>query len=187
MKTLLTCVLALCLLTFGCATAHYNTPEQIRNFEQVSTNLYRSGQLTYFSQWQYVADEGIKKVIKLNTEKEYSDNVATNYGIQIVYLPLPPSNFWQIFIQPSEDQYFRVLRVIKDSLNNNEKILVHCTYGEDRTSAVIAGAEMYILHTKTKKEAHKDMKAHNFHWTMFGWDDFYCDLPEPSPEPKQLQ
>lgn len=179
MKILLVFAIGLCLL-MGCSTTHYNTPERIRNFEQVSTNLYRSGQIEYITQWQYVTNLGIFKAVKLNTVKEYDDSVAADYGVKIINVPLPPSNFWQLLSQPEEEQYFRALWIVKQSINNNEKILVYCKHGEDRTSLVIAGAEMYILKNKNKEEAYKDMKDHNFHVFCFGLNNFFFNL-EDSP------
>lgn len=169
-------VLLVVLSLVGCSTTSYNTPAKIVNFEQVVTNLYRSGQLTTSNQWAYVASLGVTKDIKLNTDKEGSDNIATNYGIKVVYLPMPPSGVWDWWKAPNEKEYFRAILEIKDSLNRGEGVLVHCTHGQDRTGIVMGGTDIYVLH-KSKQEAWTNMKAHNYHVIFLGLDCFWHKLP----------
>jgi protein-tyrosine phosphatase len=118
----------------------------------------------------------VKKDIKLNHESEGSDNLATNYGIKIVYAPMPPSNMLDSLGQPKREEYFRVINEIKKSLAKGEGVLVHCTHGQDRTGIVMGGVDLYIFH-KTKKEAWDNMIKHGFHVEFIGLDSFWESLP----------
>ena len=177
MKHLFLSLMFVCAaLLVGCSTTSLNTTAKIVNFERVSTNLYRSGQLTTSNQWYYVASLGVKKTIKLNTDAEGSDSMATNFGIKVIYLPMPPSGITDWWKGPDKDKYFQAIIEIRKSLNNGEGVLIHCTHGQDRTGIVMGGADIYILH-KSKKEAWQNMIEHHYHVIFLGLDCFWNRLP----------
>lgn len=97
-----------------------------------------------------------KKVIYYGREKEYE----TKYQIAVFYHPL----HW--FLAPSLADLETIAKYIDQ--HRQEKILVHCTYGVDRTGMAIA---YYQITRKLKpaSEAIADMLAHGFHRRYFFW------------------
>ncbi len=161
------------LWLMGCTSTSYNSPAKIVNFERASKNLYRSGQLTTSNQWWYVANVlGVKKDIKLNYPKEGSDNIATNFGITIIEVPMPPSGIMDWYKGPGSNAYFYVISEIKESLDKEEVVLVHCSHGQDRTGIVIGGAKVILLGWN-KEVAWEDMREHHYHTIFVGLNKFW--------------
>jgi protein tyrosine phosphatase (PTP) superfamily phosphohydrolase (DUF442 family) len=126
------------------------TAAGIKNFYQVTTNLYRGAQPTAEGMKQLKA-MGIKTVINLRAYHSDKDEVAGT-GLKSVHFEAEP---WHA----EEEDVIRFLKVVADT--NNLPAFVHCQRGADRTGMMCA-MHRICVGGWTKPEAIKEMKEGGF-------------------------
>lgn len=162
-------VLALALssiLSTGCVTSTSwsaeNRPSNWGQAIQLADNFYQISPTVYRSE-QPDADlvpalkqQGIRRVINLR-QRNPDEKVFASQPFNLVHIPI---NTWSI----NRTQLLEVMRTIKHAEQNQEKVLVHCYHGSDRTGASIA---MYriVFQNWSKEDAIKEMKygGYGFH------------------------
>lgn len=131
----------------------------IRNFYEVTTNLYRGAQPTAEGMKQLKA-KGIKTVINLRTFHSDKDKVAGT-GMKSIRFEMEP---WH----SDEADAVRFLRVVTDT--NNLPAFVHCERGADRTGMMCAMYRVVVCGW-TKEQAIAEMKRGGF-----GFNPLWHDL-----------
>ena len=137
----------------------------VTNFLVVSPTLFRSGQPAGPQGWRWLADAGVKSVVKLNTEEESSDKVALDLGLTVVYKPIPLHD--QLIFRPD-------FQLMKDAIEAMcvPGTLVHCEHGQDRTGLAVACYRVW-KQGWSKSDAKAEMLQHGFHDTLLGLDLFW--------------
>ncbi|OTG63159.1 dual specificity protein phosphatase family protein [Acinetobacter silvestris] len=153
------------LLT-GCMTTPAISPEnrphnwghlidQKNNFYKISENVFRSEQ----PDAEMIAElqqQNINIVINLRNHNQ-DKKVFLNYPIQLVHIPI---NTWAI----NRQDLLKVMQTIQSAQKKQQKVLIHCYHGSDRTGASIA---MYriIFENWTTADALNEMKhgGYGFH------------------------
>ena len=140
----------------------------ITNFHVVdvvdSKALYRGAQPND-EQWKFLADLGVKTVLKLNeyvgatSTLEQERQAAEKYGIRLVPLTMQPEDFPNNLnpsVMPANDQVRAALAVMEDA--RNRPLYIHCSHGRDRTGLLVA---MYRVRQNNycKDKAFAEMKA----------------------------
>jgi protein tyrosine/serine phosphatase len=72
------------------------------------------------------------------------------------YVEIPTSAFFG----PTEPKVATFLQLLHD--NPNEKVFVHCYFGDDRTGVMVATYRIAVDHW-TSDEAYNEMRAYHFH------------------------
>lgn len=118
------------------------------NFYQISQDVYRSEQpdselIPLLKKYQ------IETVINLRARNEDA-KVLQNQSLNLVHIPIQT---WAI----NRQDLLQAMQAIQIAKNNNQKVLVHCYHGSDRTGATIA---MYriIFENWSIENAVKEMK-----------------------------
>jgi hypothetical protein len=106
----------------------FGDPEDHYNFgEVVPGRVYRSA-LPDERFIRHLHDRyGVRKVISLNGPRPFQP-AARELGMKVYVL------FWKAFRAPSDYQ----LQFVLDELEGDEPVLVHCTWGRDRTGYAVA-------------------------------------------------
>lgn len=146
-------------LVFLCGSVSKAAPEAIPNFSQVKIGVWRGGQPTAEG-WKQLKSLGVKWVVKHNTERESSDNLAKSNGMQVIHLPITLKQ--QTIGKPKS----KTLNAAVSALGR-EGTFVHCLHGEDRTGLVV-GAYRVKVEQWTKIDAYEEMKLHGFHPMLRG-------------------
>ena len=144
----------------------------VPNLSLVAPGLYRSGEPSTPEAWAYVKSLGVKQVVKLNFEREGSDDGARQAGLEVLYVPIQPEgdkdvfdNLKNTFVKPSETDLRTALYYLESGT------LVHCTHGQDRTGLVVG---LYRLkHGASKEAAYKEMLEHGFHPELHGLHEYW--------------
>lgn len=131
----------------------------IRNFYQVTTNLYRGAQPTAEGM-QQLETMGIKTVINLRTFHSDKDKIAGT-GMKSVRFEMEP---WH----SDKAEVVRFLKVVTDT--NHLPAFVHCERGADRTGMMCAVYRVVVCGW-TKKKAIAEMKDGGF-----GFNPLWHDL-----------
>lgn len=150
----------------------------IGNLHQVRPGLWRSAQPVTLADWQYLASQGITKVVKLNFPTEGSDDLAAQTGISVITLSIQPEgdknlidNIKDTFVQPNKQALAAGLSVVR----TGDVVLVHCSHGHDRTGLFV-GLVRVLLDGWTKDAAYKEMLEMGFHPELLGlqifWEEF---------------
>lgn len=108
------------------------TYEELPNFHQVNTQLYRGGQ-PKVGGVQRLAQMGVKAIINLRADDEHSrleEQEARAVGLKYFNVP------FHRLARPTEEQISLVLSLIDAA--ENQPVFVHCKHGADRTGVVIA-------------------------------------------------
>jgi protein tyrosine/serine phosphatase len=135
----------------------------IPNLFLVNPCIYRGGQPTDDG-WNWLHQNGIKRVIKLNTEAEGSDVAADALGIEVTYEPIPLLE--QIVFRPN---YSSVLRAVNAIQINS---FIHCEHGQDRTGLII-GCYRVLKNGWNHDQAWTEMLAYGFHPELLGLTLFW--------------
>ena len=160
-------ILAVVLSGFGAETnpparpAHWAQPltaPGIKNFYQVTTNLYRGAQPTAEGMKALEA-RGVKTVINLRAWHSDQDEVAGT-GLKSVRFETKP---WHA----EEEDVVGFLRAATDT--NNRPVFVHCQRGADRTGMMCAMYRIVVCGW-TKAEAIDEMKSGGFDFNP-AWHD----------------
>ena len=114
--------------------------------------------------WRWLWDQGVRRVVKLNTASEGDDAVAVRIGMQVFRFPIP---WWQQTIwHPSDRLLHQAVAEIQAAT------LVHCEFGEDRSGLIVACFR--LSQGWSKDDACEEMLAHGFHLALGGlvraWD-----------------
>lgn len=138
---------------------------EISHFHQVTPFLCRSAQPT-LDQYKTLAKLGIRTVFNLRGEislhqVELITRELQVHGIQHVYVPL-------IEEPPGRDVLDSYINRIRDSESRQEKVLVHCLLGRDRTGFFVASWR--ILGQKWGfDQAYEEMLSFGFHPGFVGF------------------
>lgn len=165
MKIKILCLVVALNLT-GCITSS-TLPEQQRpihwgqiidqktNFYKISDSVYRSEQPSH-ELLPFLQQHKIDVVINLRS-RDKDTKILKNYPIQLIHHPI---HTWAL----DRKDLLQVMKSIQIAQNNNQKVLLHCYHGSDRTGASIA---MYriIFENWTTQEALNEMKhgGYGFH------------------------
>ena len=138
-------------------------------------NLWRGGDPTPEG-WQWLYNEGIRYVVKLNTEAEGTDCVAASLGMTIHRFPIP---WWrQVIFRPRQKDLVAAVSCLIP------KTYVHCEHGEDRTGLIVGCFR--LSQGWSKSQAYAEMLAFGFHpelqgllgrWNTQDADDWYHPTP----------
>lgn len=137
----------------------------LRNFAQVSDDLYRGGQPTREG-FEELRRMGVRTVINLRGESDADRALVEGLGFNYVYLP---TTAWAI----GPRQVEAVLRVISDPANR--PVYVHCRRGADRTGCVVAAYRM-VAQDWSAKEAMAELPRFRFAPIFFNIPRFLARL-----------
>jgi protein tyrosine/serine phosphatase len=173
-------VLFVVLVMVGCRlniTSPMDYTEDVPNLVQIHPGVWRSGEPKSTAGWKYLKSLGIKKVIKLNYDSEGTDQGATDIGMEVILLSIPPkSDLGSTLEIPDSATVEKAVEL----LSQGGGILVHCTHGQDRTGLVV-GAYRVKHDGWTKEAAWNEMVQHNFHQELLGlmrfWHRFNGSFP----------
>jgi hypothetical protein len=142
----------------------------IPNFAPVRVGVWRGGQPSSPASWKYLAEIGVRHVIKLNMDDEGSDDGAAAYGIEVHHLGIQPAGDTDIFDEVAQTfvrpDPVRIATAL-DVLRGNTGVFVHCTHGQDRTGLVI-GMDRVREDGYTKDKAYAEMLKYGFHPLLHG-------------------
>lgn len=125
------------------------------NFYQISSKVYRSEQPAA-SLIPDLMQNNIDVVINLRTRDKDAEALK-NQNLELIHIPI---NTWAM----NRNDLLSVMKTLQNAQANNQKVLIHCYHGSDRTGASIA---MYriIFENWTTEDALKEMKhgGYGFH------------------------
>jgi protein tyrosine/serine phosphatase len=131
------------------------TLDRAHNFHVVSAFVYRSEQPST-ELIPYLRQHQIDVVINLRSRDQDSPLLA-NQTFQLEHVPI---HTWAL----DREDILKVMRLIQQAEQNNQKVLLHCYHGSDRTGASIA---MYriIFEGWSIEDAVQEMKhgGYGFH------------------------
>lgn len=160
-------------LSVGCAASFPIPPATptldrlpLARFDRVAEGVYRSSQPSGADLRLLQERYGLRSIVKLNRGRD--DAPA---GVPVFHFPLDPEQ------TPSPKK----VRAILDAIDQAEKpVLIHCTYGEDRTGLVVA---LYRLrHGASVPEAYTDMMRRGFHPYIGLWNAWLREVGWDRPE-----
>lgn len=144
---------------------------EAQNFYQISNNVFRSEQpdltlIPKLNQYQ------IRTVINLRSRNP-DQNVFKDLPFNLVHIPI---NTWAI----NRDDLLQIMQAIQQAQQRNEKVLIHCYHGSDRTGASIA---MYriIFENWPTEDALNEMK-----YGGYGFHPIWRNI-EPLFSPENIQ
>ena len=159
MKKLSLLTLVICISLQGCiqheSIAHEHRPQdwgslvsQTHNFYQISNDVYRSEQPDT-AMISELKNHQIRTIINLRA-KDADSLVFKNENFNLVHIPI---NTWAI----DRQDLLEVMQHIKIAKQNDQRVLLHCYHGSDRTGASVA---MYriIFENWAIDDAVKEMK-----------------------------
>lgn len=125
------------------------------NFYQISDELYRSEQPSHELK-PLLKQHDIAVVINLRSRDKDSE-VLANENLKLRHIPI---HTWAI----DREDLLKVMQEIQQARQNDEKVLLHCYHGSDRTGASVA---MYriIFQNWAIEDAVREMKhgGYGFH------------------------
>ena len=104
-----------------------NEPE---NFSWVDEFIAGSAKPQILEHLKFYTNEGIGKIISLNVERPIVMHDKKQISIVDVHLP--------VYSTPSEIVVKRFIDEVKESQKKNEKVVVHCQFGQERTGQMLA-------------------------------------------------
>lgn len=169
---------ALCCLLSSCARTPVLT-HGIPHLLQVAghENIYRMGQPPDEASIKYLAEVlHVRKIYKLDSWSEGdADRWAPKYGIEVAYLPVPPStrphtleDYVDELAGSDDDQWLALAAAALEARQSRTPVAVHCVNGNDRTGAF---AGLVVLDRVSVEEAHTYMIKTNFHDVLLGLRD----------------
>ena len=125
------------------------------NFYQISDTVFRSEQPNK-QLIPLLAQHDIDVVINLRSRDKDSSTLA-GQDFDLVHIPI---NTWAI----DEHDLLKVMQNIQTAQQKNQKVLIHCYHGSDRTGASIAMYRIIFQHWSTE-DALNEMKhgGYGFH------------------------
>ena len=159
-------ITALALVCFAQTEVRY---EELPNFHQVNSQLYRGGQ-PKAGGIRKLAALGIKTIVSLRSEDDRTRAeaaAAKALGLRYFDIPMPDLS------RPTDAQVNRALALI--NAPENQPVFVHCKRGSDRTGTVIACYR--ISHDGwTSRQAKEEAKNYGLSWAEFGMKDYIEDF-----------
>ena len=136
--------------------AHWGTAlNTTHNFYKISDTLYRSEQPN-IELTPLLKQYDIQKVITLRSRNQTQELLNT-HGIDVIHHPI---HTWAL----SREDLLAVMQHIQQAEKSQQKVLIHCYHGSDRTGANVA---MYriVFQNWTIDDAVKEMKhgGYGFH------------------------
>jgi tyrosine-protein phosphatase SIW14 len=123
----------------------------VRNFGEVTPNLYRGGLLNTDG-LKVLAKMGVKVVIDTHANDISEEKQVRSLGMQ--YVAIPWHCPW-----PKDEVFAKFLKVLHE--NKGKKVFVHCRLGDDRTGMMVAAYRM-AEEGWTADEAMTEMKSFGF-------------------------
>ncbi|QIO05138.1 dual specificity protein phosphatase family protein [Acinetobacter shaoyimingii] len=125
------------------------------NFYQVSSMLYRSEQPNEELKAE-IQKHNIQVVINLRS-RDHDQKVLSDMPLKLVHIPIQT---WAI----NREDLLAIMQEIQRAKTNNQKVLIHCYHGSDRTGASIAMYRILFEGWKTE-DAIQEMKhgGYGFH------------------------
>ncbi len=149
----------------------------VRNFGEVTPNLYRGGQPSAEG-FAGLARMGIHIVVDLRGNRRQERDQVTRLGMQ--YVPIP----WHC-PRPRDAVFAQFLALLRK--NPDSRVFVHCLLGDDRTGMTIAAFRM-VEEGWTAQEAKHEMEAFGFsaghHWLcpgLAGYEERFPHIYRTSP------
>ncbi len=144
----------------------------LRNFGEVTPNLYRGGQPTGAG-IEALQKMGVEIVVDLRGGRNQNEEAeVTRLGMKYVSIP------WHCPF-PKDEPFARFLKVIQE--NPGKKVFVHCRLGDDRTGMEVASYRM-ADEGWSAEEAMTEMRAFGFtavhHVMCPGLADYEAEFPE---------
>jgi protein-tyrosine phosphatase len=133
----------------------------VENAGKISDFLYRGAQ-PRGEGYDELKKMGISIVVDLRNSKPVKrDGGETREQVKVEaagmrYVEIPTSAFFG----PTEFQVATFLQLLHD--NRNQKVFVHCYFGDDRTGTMVATYRIAMDHW-TSDEAYNEMRAYHFH------------------------
>lgn len=90
----------------------------------------------------------------------------SNESLGLHFVNIPVSGW----LPPSDNQVVQFLKLFHDS--PNQRVFVHCYYGDDRTGVMVA-AYRIARQNWTADQAVKEMYFFGFHYYLYGAMEFY--------------
>lgn len=125
--------------------------EGVRNFGEVTPNLYRGG-LAKNSGLEAIAKLGVKIVVDTHAHYDKEEKEVQALGME--YVAIPWHCPW-----PKDEVFAKFLKLLHE--NKGKKVFVHCRLGDDRTGMMIAAYRM-AEEGWTAEEAMTEMKSFGF-------------------------
>jgi tyrosine-protein phosphatase SIW14 len=139
------------VLTFGERLKVHGIP----NAGKVSDTLYRGGQ-PRTAGYQQLKDLGVSIVVDLRNTGPRSPEKILVESLGMRYVSIPTS----AYLGPSDNQVTQFLQLRRDT--SQQKMFVHCYFGDDRTGVMIAAYRMAEQHW-TANQAYNEMRFFHFH------------------------
>jgi tyrosine-protein phosphatase SIW14 len=139
------------VLTFGEKLKLRGVP----NAGKVGDMLYRGAQPRDLG-YQQLKNLGVNIVVDLRNTKSNSAEQSSVEAFGMHYISIATSAFFG----PTDSEVAAFLKVIRD--NPQQKIFVHCYFGDDRTGVMIATYRMAEQHW-TADQAYNEMRSFHFH------------------------
>nr|WP_180022399.1 dual specificity protein phosphatase family protein [Acinetobacter sp. YH16044] len=132
---------------------------QQHNFYQISPTLFRSEQPDA-DLAPFLREQQIDVIINLRSrhhDPERLKNAIDMQKIKFVHIPI---HTWQI----DREDLLTVMKTIKEAEQQQQKVLIHCYHGSDRTGASVAMYRIIFQHWSIE-EAKREMKqgGYGFH------------------------
>ncbi len=141
----------------GCDSSN----NDLSNFERVTEALYRGAQPTEKGFLELKEKFHMDIVVNLRNEERESEaegRLVNKLGMCYVSMRWDPAQ------APDTGLVARFLQVISN--NPDKKIFVHCHYGADRTSVMVAAFRL-AMQAWTKTQAFEEMHGCHFHGSLF--------------------
>jgi tyrosine-protein phosphatase SIW14 len=136
----------------------------LNNFGAVTSRLLRSAQPDE-SGFRSLKSLGVRVIVKLNSDLVEAElKACDDLGITLLNMPLD--------VIPSGEHIRRIAGALNDLLSakvGRQKILVHCTYGRDRTGCVI-GAYRLLYQDWTLDEVNAERESYGVEGLQKIWD-----------------
>ena len=145
----------------------------IPNAGKISDVLYRGAQ-PHAKGLPELKKLGITTIVNLRDESggrvEWERKRTESLGMRFVHIPV---NGWK---PPTDEQVAQFLKLFRDG--PQQKVFVHCRYGDDRTGVFVATYRM-AMQNWTSEQSAKEMDYFGFHrfWHS-SMRDYVRDFPE---------
>ncbi len=164
-------LLCACMTVAASATIYFAWQPPKKWGEVMPGKLYRSGQIDQSQVEQVLAENDIDVIVNLLHYEEHDPNqvaelvAAHKLGIPMHRFPLGGDSVGD------PDHYILALSAIHHGLEKDQRVLVHCAAGAQRTGAAVAMYRM-LVQGWTGREAYRELPK--FGWTP-GKDQILLD------------
>ncbi len=149
-KALCFCLLISMFLMSGCCRKNTPIQKPPKNFHQVSTEIYRSGQPAADEIAFLIDNVGLKSILNLRKFHSDKDEIGS-LPVELYEIPLAAGSL-------TENDILSILTTIQ---NAPKPILIHCWHGSDRTGAAVASSRI-IFEDWTVEDAVDELTRDDF-------------------------